>query len=401
MPLPPARSPFPDSDAGALSASEAEPVADAGDAGAPAAATADGDADEPYRVLIVEDDRSQAMFAESVLGGSGIQTHAVAKAADVLPALDAFRPELVLMDLHLPDMEGTSLTQRIRAHEQFAHIPIVFLTGDPDPELQYQALEVGADDFLSKPIRPRHLIAAVQSRVQRARALYRAQDPGQDRNPATGLLHRPELMRRIAAHPPGTGGALCVEIQNAGALRDRYGFAGFEHLMNEAGRHLAAIVGELDAARLNDCLNAVLAPDGVCSQVVTELPWREACETAPWVGTVQPGSACFFNHDCAGAPDSFCGPDQKCKAKPTAGGGPRTRPLRGHPGRADRSRLRGPDHGGNRGARPHRQGRALPALGHQVRAGACRIGFRAAAAARTAFRPFGQREPAGDVHRPA
>ena len=260
MPLPPARSPFPDSDAGALSASEAEPVADAGDAGAPAAATADGDADEPYRVLIVEDDRSQAMFAESVLGGSGIQTHAVAKAADVLPALDAFRPELVLMDLHLPDMEGTSLTQRIRAHEQFAHIPIVFLTGDPDPELQYQALEVGADDFLSKPIRPRHLIAAVQSRVQRARALYRAQDPGQDRNPATGLLHRPELMRRIAAHPPGTGGALCVEIQNAGALRDRYGFAGFEHLMNEAGRHLAAIVGELDAARLNDNVFAVFAP---------------------------------------------------------------------------------------------------------------------------------------------
>jgi hypothetical protein len=75
----------------------------------------------------------------------------------------------------------------------------------------------------------------------------------------------------------------------------------------------------LDATRLNDCLTAVLAPDDVCSEVVTELPWKEACKTSPWVGTVQTAGTCFFNHDCAGAPDSFCGPDQKCKAKPTAG----------------------------------------------------------------------------------
>lgn len=76
---------------------------------------------------------------------------------------------------------------------------------------------------------------------------------------------------------------------------------------------------EFDSVRLNDCLNAVLAPDDVCSEVVTELPWKEACEEAPWVGMVQTGGSCFFNHDCAGYPDSFCGPDQKCKAKPTAG----------------------------------------------------------------------------------
>ena len=261
MPLPPARSQTPETDAEVL---PAETEAASGSMPAePAQASAGkgGEGDEPYRVLIVEDDRSQALFAESVLGGSGIQTRAVAEAAEVLPALEEFRPELVLMDLHLPDMEGTSLTQRIRAHEEFAHVPVVFLTGDPDPELQYQVLEVGADDFLSKPIRPRHLIAAVQSRVQRARAMLRLQNTGHDRNPATNLLHRPELMRRIAAHPTGDGGALCVEIQNAGALRDRYGFAGFEHLMSEAGRHLATLVGELDAARLNDNVFAVFAPD--------------------------------------------------------------------------------------------------------------------------------------------
>ena len=263
MSLPPARSQRPpEPDTGATPGPEAD-TADVGSGTRGADKPQAAAPDNPYRVLIVEDDRSQALFAESVLSGSGIATRAVAEAAEVLPALAEFQPDLVLMDLHLPDMDGASLTQRIREHGDFAHIPIVFLTGDPDPELQYQVLEVGADDFLSKPIRPRHLIAAVQSRVQRSRAQRRPQAGGDSgRHPATGLLHRPELMQRIAAHASGdAGGALCVEIQNAGALRDRYGFAGFELLMTEAGKHLAALVGELPAARLNDNVFAVFAPD--------------------------------------------------------------------------------------------------------------------------------------------
>jgi EAL domain-containing protein (putative c-di-GMP-specific phosphodiesterase class I)/DNA-binding response OmpR family regulator len=307
MSLPPARSHPPETDAGAWPGPEAEAMGDAPAARGQAAGNAT-EADEPYRVLIVEDDRSQALFAESVLGGSGIQTRAIAEAAGVLPALEEFQPDLVLMDLHLPDMEGTSLTQRIREHAEFAHVPIVFLTGDPDPELQYQVLEVGADDFLSKPIRPRHLIAAVQSRVQRARALRRLQGGGHhDLNPTTGLLHRPELMRRIAAHSTGAGGALCVEIQNAGALRDRYGFAGFEHLMNEAGRNLSTLASAFDAARLNDNVFAVFAPaadepalEGL-SRILRDGIGRDAIDIA---GTPQRLRAAVAYATCAGsAPD--------------------------------------------------------------------------------------------------
>lgn len=76
-----------------------------------------------------------------------------------------------------------------------------------------------------------------------------------------------------------------------------------------------------DPNKLDACLEAVLAPDGVCSEVVTDYPWKDACDlkNAPWVGTVATDGQCFFNIDCAGAPDSFCGPDQKCHMKPTAG----------------------------------------------------------------------------------
>jgi hypothetical protein len=75
-----------------------------------------------------------------------------------------------------------------------------------------------------------------------------------------------------------------------------------------------------DGAKLDACLTAMVAPDGVCSDVVMEVPWTTACKENPFVGQVAIGGTCLFAYDCAGSPkDTFCGTDQKCKAKPTAG----------------------------------------------------------------------------------
>lgn len=74
-----------------------------------------------------------------------------------------------------------------------------------------------------------------------------------------------------------------------------------------------------DAERMNQCLEALVAPDDSCASVVQELPWAEACMESAFVGTVPTEGTCFFAHDCAGAPDSLCGPNQKCIPRPTAG----------------------------------------------------------------------------------
>lgn len=124
-----------------------------------------------YRILIVEDDRSQARFAESILRNAGMQTCWIGSAAELAPALTDFAPDLVLMDLHLPDGDGIALTARIRDDPAHAHLQIVFLSGEIDQEKRFAALDHGADDFLLKPIRPRHLIAAIRNRIMRARAL--------------------------------------------------------------------------------------------------------------------------------------------------------------------------------------------------------------------------------------
>jgi EAL domain-containing protein (putative c-di-GMP-specific phosphodiesterase class I)/DNA-binding response OmpR family regulator len=251
-------------DAPAACAPEPAPPAHEDAPAAGAGGTAGDDpGDAPYRVLVVEDDPSQALFAESVLSGAGIQAQVAALPEAVMPAMEQFSPDLVLMDLHMPGMSGTELTLLIRAHPSFAHTPIVFLTGDPDPERQFEVLESGADDFLSKPIRPRHLIAAVQSRVKRARALRRQRFGDASRHPHTGLYNRPYVMQRIAAAlTAGNGGALFVEIQNPGALHDRYGYAGFEQLMHDAGRRIGELAGACPSARLNDNAFLVFVPDG-------------------------------------------------------------------------------------------------------------------------------------------
>lgn len=215
------------------------------------------DADtSPYRVLIVEDDRSQAVFAEAILRGAGMQAEVVAEPDRLMEVMERFDPDLVLMDLHIPGSSGTVLTAQIRAHPRFEHTPVVFLTGDQDPDSQVEVLEHGGDDFILKPVRPRHLIAAVQNRVKRARALAarRLASAESDRHPVTGLYTRPALMKALAAHlaQGGAGGALLIEVGNAVALRKHYGFAAFEVLMNAAGRHLGTLAGEHIAARLSD-----------------------------------------------------------------------------------------------------------------------------------------------------
>lgn len=223
-----------------------------------AAATDANDASEPvedadaYRVLIVEDDRSQAQFAQGVLKGAGIRTELALTAAEALPALESFSPDLLLMDLHLPDASGLELTAQIREHARFSAMPIVFLTGDTDPETEFHVLDGGGDDFLSKPIRPRHLIAAVQSRVRRAREL--AAKRGSDGpDPDTGLRRRDHVLPLLEQ----SSGALLLEIQNLAALQERYGYAGVESLLRGAAKRVGATATG-PAARLNDSSFLVL-----------------------------------------------------------------------------------------------------------------------------------------------
>src|SRR5688572_17078251 len=122
-----------------------------------------------HRVLVVEDDHSQALYASAILRHRGIATKVVANAAEVPGAIAAFAPDLVLLDLYLPDGNGIEVAQLLREHAEHAFLPIVFLSGEQDLDRRFDAIRMGGDDFVQKPVRPRHLIATVEGRMRLAR----------------------------------------------------------------------------------------------------------------------------------------------------------------------------------------------------------------------------------------
>lgn len=225
-------------------------------------------AEDKLRVLIVEDDRSQALFAQSVLTNAGMQAVVEQDPMRVLEALESLRPDLVLMDLHMPQVNGVELTALIREHPAFQQTPIVFLSGESDLDMRYEAIDAGGDDFLSKPIRPKHLISAVQNRVRRVRSLQQQGTVLGELDEASGLHRRAYVLDRVndalgaVYEQRQVGGVLFLEIDGTAALRDRLGLAALEQLLVAAGRKLADELGENQpAARINDSAFLVVAAD--------------------------------------------------------------------------------------------------------------------------------------------
>lgn len=127
--------------------------------------------DGPFRILIIDDDESIARYTELVLQGAGMHTRIQTSPVGVLETLEDFSPELVLLDLYMPHCSGQEIAAVIRQCREFTGIPIVFLSGEADTQVQLSAMELGGDDFLTKPIRPAHLISSLRIRAARFREL--------------------------------------------------------------------------------------------------------------------------------------------------------------------------------------------------------------------------------------
>jgi DNA-binding response OmpR family regulator/EAL domain-containing protein (putative c-di-GMP-specific phosphodiesterase class I) len=149
-----------------------------------------------YRVLIVEDDESQANFASALLRKGGLEPLASTEPLSVMEAVEQFQPDLILMDLYMPGANGIELTQLIRERDESLTIPIVFLSGEDDLDKKLLALHSGADDFLTKPVRPQHLLATVKTRINRARAIFNAGSKGHI-DLKTGLHNRREMLEQL------------------------------------------------------------------------------------------------------------------------------------------------------------------------------------------------------------
>jgi diguanylate cyclase (GGDEF)-like protein len=126
---------------------------------------------EPYKVLIVDDSRAQATHTERALNSAGIVTRTLIEPIQAMSQLADFQPDLIILDMYMPECNGPELAQIIRHNDRYVSVPIIFLSAEDDLDKQLDAMREGGDDFLTKPIKPRHLIATVRNRAARARSL--------------------------------------------------------------------------------------------------------------------------------------------------------------------------------------------------------------------------------------
>ncbi|MDX2271145.1 MAG: diguanylate cyclase [Cyanobacteriota bacterium] len=221
-------------------------------------------AQEPYRILIVDDEAYLATYYSLILQQAHMLAAVVTDPADLMVALDEFNPDLILMDVYMPNCTGMELATVIRQQESYVGIPIVFLSTETNIHKQLIAMSLGGDDFLTKPIEPEHLIMAVASRSRRSRTLRSLMT----RDSLTGLLNHTKtkdqlLYEVLRAERQGTQVVFAmIDLDHFKSVNDSYGHAAGDRVLKSLSRLLQQRLRKTDTiGRYGGEEFAVILPD--------------------------------------------------------------------------------------------------------------------------------------------
>ena len=116
------------------------------------------------KILVVDDDPAINEMLTIVLEAEGFQTSSVTDGVEAVPSFRSFDPDLILLDLMLPGMNGIDICREIRKESA---VPVVMLTAKTDTVDVVLGLESGADDYITKPFKPKELVARIRARLRR------------------------------------------------------------------------------------------------------------------------------------------------------------------------------------------------------------------------------------------
>src|SRR5438876_6984605 len=121
----------------------------------------------PKKVAIIEDEAELAALLEYNLGRQGLLTRVITGCKGAVEQLESWKPDLIILDVMLPDGDGFELCRRLRKNAAIARTPVIFLTARSDEVDRVLGLEIGGDDYVTKPFSPRELMARVKAHLRR------------------------------------------------------------------------------------------------------------------------------------------------------------------------------------------------------------------------------------------
>ncbi len=223
----------------------------------------------PYRVLIVDDTALLAEHYSSVLRSAGMETRVLTQPEDILNVLPDFLPDLILMDLYMPDCTGIEVSSVIRQHSAYTNLPIVYLSTEQSIQKQLDALKAGGDDFLQKPISDDHLIASVKIRLRRFVQLNELMTT----DGLTGLLNHINLKLTLdrelttANRRNNSLSFVMIDIDNFKHINDTYGHPVGDRVIKSLARLFKNRLRRSDiAARYGGEEFALILPDTTLEQ---------------------------------------------------------------------------------------------------------------------------------------
>jgi diguanylate cyclase (GGDEF)-like protein len=197
--------------------------------------TADG---APERILVVDDDEDIARFVQISLEIEGFQVFVAHDGEAALEAVQEHQPDLVILDLMMPTIDGVEVTKKMRANAMTSALPIIMLTARGQTVDKVLALTAGADDYIVKPFETMELVARIRSTLRRNQEFREV-------SPLTGLAGNTRIVQEIADRlRSGEPFAVCYcDIDGFKAVNDAYGFArGDEFIITLARKLQRAVI---------------------------------------------------------------------------------------------------------------------------------------------------------------
>jgi DNA-binding response OmpR family regulator len=181
--------------------------------------------DTKSKILIVEDDLDVAEMLNAYFRVQGYEVFTVNWGEDGVRSAQQDHPDLVILDIRLPDIDGYEVARRLRADRRTSDIPIIFLTEKRDRSDRLQGLEIGADDYITKPFDVQELRLRVRNALKRV-------SQGSLTNPVTGLPEGALVDEKLSEVIGREGSALLfVILGNMDLFREAYGFVASDDVL--------------------------------------------------------------------------------------------------------------------------------------------------------------------------